>query len=442
MIETLTDNIYDLYLTLKYRRKKYPESPLTILKMLLESQWWPREKIRKYQLERLNDLVGHSKENVRFYSKWYDGLRLPLTSLRDFREQVPIIKKTDIIENRIDFQGSRYTEGYEHTTSGSSGDPLVTYISGMADAHRKAAVLRFHDTWGIKEKDKSVLIWRGNMDGRKSVFRWLKESMKRTLVVDVFSLNRNTILDNFNKIEKYKPKYIRGYRSGMMELAELMELNKLRFKSFKLDLVIVTAEVMVESDRTFMEEIFGCKVVNEYGSADAGFFAYECPKGSMHINEESVYIHTDDEDLAIITELYNDSMPYINYLNDDVVKISNAQCECGRTSRIITEIVGRESGFALRTNGTKVTQFIFMLIFHELYRFEVPDSVKKFKVFQNKNDFRIQIVPLSAYGKKCEEYIVKRMKEELGEEINIQFEMVEQVERDKSGKLRYFIREA
>jgi len=433
--------LYKLYLSVKYRKKNYPVSPFSILKNLLESQWWPRDKVKSYQLDRLNELLLFSKNNVSYYSKILKDVKLPIESLEEFKNNVPKIKKSDIIDNRDDFRGLNYTDQYEHTTSGSSGDPLITYISGLADAHRKAAVLRFHNTWGIKESDKSVLIWRDSETPQKSTVAWLKDYMKRRLIVNVFSLNENSIKNYYDKIEKYKPKYIRGYKSGILELADLMELNNLRFKNFRMKLAIVTAEVLTDGERAFIEKVLECKVVNEFGSADAGFFAYECPKGSMHINEESVFMYANEDNSAIVTEFYNDSMPYINYLNDDAVIISEEQCECGRTSRIISEIVGRESGYALRTDGTKITQFIFMLIFHELYRYKIENSVKKFKVFQNKNSFKVQIVPLPDYGKNCEAYIEKRMQEELGEEIKIDFELVDSIERDKSGKLRYFTRE-
>ena len=35
--------------------------------MLLDSQWWPPETIRAYQRSRLQELVVHAAQNVRFY---------------------------------------------------------------------------------------------------------------------------------------------------------------------------------------------------------------------------------------------------------------------------------------------------------------------------------------------------------------------------------------
>jgi phenylacetate-CoA ligase len=162
----------------------------------------------------------------------------------------------------------------------------------------------------------------------------------------------------------------------------------------------------------------------------------------MHINEESVFIYTDENNNAIVTELFNNSMPYINYINDDIITISDNYCECGRTSRVIEKIIGRKSGYIIKPDGSKINQFILMVIFYEVYRYKFKNSIRKFKIFQKENLFRIEIIPLENFNDSCKDYISKRMYEEIGSQIRIEFQLVDNIERDKSGKFRYFIRES
>lgn len=434
--------LFNIYLFLKYKKKGYPTSPKKLFKELQKSQYWSREEIENYQLEKLNDLLIFSKKHSEYYAKSLKGIDLPLASIDDFKKIIPLIRKGDIIENLDDLKTSKFTENYLHSTSGSSGDPLSTYISGRSEAYRKACVLRFHNSWGINAKDKSVLIWRVHFSESGSVFSKIKKYMKRRYDINIFSLNEKTIFKYCYDIEKFKPSFIRGYKSGILEFAELMESNNLTFKSFKLKVAIVTGEVLTTQERRTIERILKCKVANEYGSADAGFIGYECDKGSMHINDESVMIYTDSYDSAIVTELHNDSMPYINYLNDDIIQISESYCTCGRTSRLIKNIVGRDSGYILKPDGSKINQFILLVIFYEIHTLKDNNPVRKFKVFQSGNKFRIEIVPLENFNDRCSIYIRKRMVEEIGDSIEVEFKLVEDIPRDKSGKLKYFERES
>ena len=50
--------------------------------------------------------------------------------------------------------------------------------------------------------------------------------------------------------------------------------------------------MLLIEERRFIQDVFGVKVANEYGAADGGQFAFECPEGSLHVNEESVFMTT------------------------------------------------------------------------------------------------------------------------------------------------------
>jgi len=219
-----------------------------------------------------------------------------------------------------------------------------------------------------------------------------------------------------------------------------MHSKKLNFEQNRLKVIIVTAEILLESERNFMEKVFQTKVANEYGSSEAGLFALECPKGNMHINEESVFITSDNDNNVIVTELYNNAMPLINYVNNDRIVISDKLCNCGRTSRLVDIIEGRVDDTVKCTDGSEKTHLIFHLIFAELHYEECKNSIKQFKITQNKYNFFVEIIPDQNFNQNAVTYIKKRMFEEIGDEIQIEVKIVANIPREKSGKLRVFIR--
>ncbi len=434
--------LFKIYQFIKFKKIGYPINPNKIFKQLMKSQYWSEEKLKEYQMDKLNQLLLLAKNSSVYYVDKLNEILLPLQNFEDLKNKVPLIDKRLIIKNYEKLRTEEFSNKFLHSTSGTTGDPTIVYKSGMSLVYGLAGHLRFHEWWGIKPNDKNVYIARNKTNSNESLLTKLKIYLRRRLDIDVFDLNEKTIINYYNQIEQFKPSYIRGYKSGVLELAQLMDNNNLKFKSFKLKVIIVTSEVLYDNEREFIEETLDCKVANEYGSVEAGGYANECPSGSMHINEEAVFIYTNDENEAIVTEFENRSMPLINYKNDDVIIISDKMCVCGRTSRIIDRVDGRVSGYIVKNDGTKVNQVIIPVIFLELYSHEIKNSVKKFQIIQRGNNFMVKIVPLANFNDKSKEFIKNRLIEEIGENIEIEFDIVDQIKRDKSGKFRIFINES
>jgi len=433
-------HFYKIYQFFKFKSIGYPKSPNQIFNFLMKSQYWTREKTRIFQLEKLNDLIKLTNKSSRYYSKIYENKELTLSGLHELKSKIPLTNKKEIIENYPETKTNNFIEKYKHATSGSTGEPLVTYISGLAEAYREASRMRLRSWWNIQENDKNVYIGRAYSIKSGSLFFQIKRYLRRRLDIDIFQLNDNTIVKYYNEIEKFKPTFIRGYKSGILEFAELMDKNNLRFQNFKLKVTIVTAEILYENEKRFIEKALNCKVANEYGAVEAGLFAYECQAGSMHINEESVYMYTNNKNEAIVTELFNDSIPLINYKNDDLILISDDHCSCGVTSRIIKEVQGRVSGYIVKSDGSKINQLIIPIIFRKFYEDKFKRMIRKYKVFQKDQIFTINIIPLDNYNDECEEYIRTRMLKEIGQDITINFEIVNEINRGKNGKFTFFER--
>lgn len=435
--------LFKTYQYFKNRKYRYPLNLNNLLVFLLKSQYWNRDKIEELQLNQLNLLLRESKKYAAYYKNSLENIPQTLESLNLFNSKVPFLTKKDIIENINELKSDILQRNYKHTTSGSTGNPMSIEISGLAEVYRKAGVLRFHEWWGINPNDKSVLIWgvKKTKEEASSLFDYLKKALRNRYDINVFDLSPDSIFKFYTEIEKIRPKFIRGYKSALLQFAELLDRANLKFTNFEFKVAIVTSEVLMEDERMYIESILGCRVANEYGSAEAGLFAYECPSGSMHIFEEAVYINTNEQDEVFVTEYFNNNMPLIQYKNDDKVIISEKHCPCGRTSRVIESIEGRINDFILRADGGKISQYLFYYIVKELDDKGFENSILKYKIIQKFNVFLFYIVAGPNFDSKVEQYIRGRMINEIGAGIKITFIKVDKINREKSGKLRFFVRE-
>lgn len=433
---------YKVIRRLRDFRKGFTVNPISIYKELLKSQYWTAETIKSYQLEKINDLLSIARNSSVYYQKLLKDINLPLKSLEEFESQIPYITKEIEREQNVKLRTSHFCTKYKHATSGTTGDVVVNYNSDIADAYREAGLLRFLSWWNIEPHDTNVLIW-GKKDTAKSrnrITSRLKGLLNNRYDMEAFKLEAGTIKKYYDELLLIKPKFIRGYKSSIIQLAELMEENHLPSEKFRLKAVVVTSEMLFEKERDYIEKILHCPVANEYGTSDAGEIGFECPKGSMHIFEEAEYVFTDSDNEAVITEFYNNSMPLINFKNNDRIVLTNKQCSCGRSSRLISQLEGRDEDLIIKENGEKVNALIFLYIVAELDDLGIGNSIGKWKVIQYNNNLQMRLIKKPNYSPQVEEHIRKRVHQLVGPNTTMEFCLVDSIPKEKNGKLRFFER--
>lgn len=438
----MTKTLRKIYMYFKFKKFGISANVFNIARQLEKSQFWDRKRIEEHQLNQINSLIEEAKKNVKYYQNGkYNNVSF-YESLHSFDKEFPIIKKEDFNINSGVLRNKRQMKSIKHSTSGSSGKPLTVETSSLADAYRFANYIRFFDWWGVDMYDKNVLIWKtsSGQNGLNSFFKKMENLFMGKFKLNVFDLNDDSIHDYVREIDKFKPKYIRGYKSGIFELVRLMEKYDLKLVKTKLKVVVVTAETLFEHERDLMERVLDCRVANEYGSAEAGIFALECPKGSMHVNEESVYISTDKND-AFITELYNTNMPLINYKNEDKVVFSDKMCICGRNLKVIKEIKGRIVDLVHFPDGTKKNSLSLLIPISKIgHKYE--ESIAQYRITQIGYKLNIEIIPNGNFKADILTEIRLKILEETFNKLEVEVQLVDCLSREKSGKLRSFIRKS
>lgn len=237
------------------------------------------------------------------------------------------------------------TDLYKRKTSGTTGEPTKIYLN----RHELGKLLAVRDYcyrhYNIKLGYREGRVWaRSNRD----IGTFFKD----------FLLNRKTFyptseeaLEQTTSLLKYKPQYLYGYSSLILELSKIIVTNKLEVPQIKC--VICTAEPILTSQKVHLESIFSCPVVEEYGSTEFDILAFECRKGHMHQVNPWIKIEVENS-TTMITDFSRTTQKIIRYLIGDHFDIAQTQCTLLGSNNIITNLEGRSTDrYAFDKNGTK-----------------------------------------------------------------------------------------
>ena len=119
-----------------------------------------------------------------------------------------------------------------------------------------------------------------------------------------------------------------------------------------LEAAFVIAEMLPESLRSEIQDGFGVRVLQGYGTADLGCLAYECPeKGGWHVHPEAVVEVLDLETGKpagpgqpgeVVGTLFDVAYPLLRFGTGDLSSLGPEEaCGCGRTTQKLLGLLGR-----------------------------------------------------------------------------------------------------
>jgi len=428
-----------------------------VLDFLETSQWWTPAELRKLQNRKLAELVRTAYETTGYYRRMMDAARLkpsdfltvddlaklPLLTKKVIRDQYP----AELINRTIP---KRHL--VTHRTGGSTGEPLFFSISRQGRAFDRASYYRFLRWCGGGRGETLFTVW-GQLVVAESRFRFV-DVLKRRLItrsrsMDAFRMTPETMTEFMSELTRKRATILRGYTSALVELSRFVEGRGCACPDLKA--VATTAEQVLPEQRRLMERVFGVPVFDQYGCGETGGIAYECPQHSgLHIAAEHCIVEiVDDEGNPLppgrtgrvaLTNLDNEATPFIRYLNGDEAALLTESCPCGRGLPLMSSVAGRTSDMIHGVNGNRAHGEFFTHLVHELGWTERL-GVREFQVVQTHKDrLRFRVVSASPPSKEEWARLTRQIKDYLGE-MDVDCQEVEKIDRSRSGKLRFTVRE-
>lgn len=129
----------------------------------------------------------------------------------------------------------------------------------------------------------------------------------------------------------------------LQRLAQLALSGELRIRPRH---IVSVAEVLEADAAQLIEQAFGQKTHQIY-QATEGFLGYTCERGNLHLNESHIYIEKEwlDESNTrfhpIITDFSRTTQLIVRYRLNDVLRLADQPCACGRVETCLAAVEGR-----------------------------------------------------------------------------------------------------
>jgi phenylacetate-CoA ligase len=369
----MLDLIQDALLTFKGIIRYYS--------LLKKSQFWNSEQKLSYQKKHLSILLKHAFRNVPWYSNIQKKYDIRPNSINPFNElkKLPILSKSDVRNNHADFCVPHASKNsLTFSTSGTTGEPLSVYTSKNQWILEQGIIWRSWKWAGYRFRDK-VAIFRSYAPGKDKT-KIKKDFLRNWSYFSVFDMDDESMDKYFDYLIKWKPKFLRGYPSALLLVAEYALKNNVKLPHLKG--IFTASEVVHDIQRDKLKEAFGVNVFDHYGQAEITCMFHECEiHEGMHIDSEYGYVEllpSSSEGLykIIATNLHNLSMPLLRYDTGDLSDGTFIECGCKKGLKL-KKIHGRNDDYIIKKDNSKISTINLYTYFAKL------DYINKFQMQQN-----------------------------------------------------------
>ncbi len=405
-----------------------------------------RDEIIAFRNRKLRSVVANAYKNVRYYRRLFEGVgirpeqirtaedltAIPVTSSQGYR--VRPIRETLSRKSRPDRTVKR-------ATSGSTGRPFIIRRSFVEEHLINFFRIRAYQQFGVRFSDKMAQIrlvspshHRGNLLGD------IRQHLNIYRDYPVDSLQ--PVSQIIRQLEAVKPDIVKGYPAVLSHIAPfvLEEGNSAIHPGF----LITGGESLVPFRRQIIEEGFGKRVYDIYGSHEFNVLAWECPiSGEYHICDDNVIVEIlrdgrpakmGERGEVVATELHSYSMPFIRYGLGDIVTKGHEVCPCGQPFSTLKAIQGRMHDYFRMPDGKYLhpDEIVVPIMENESAWFD------RYQLIQEREDLIVlRVRPFYTPGQNHVERVEEIARNRLPGNVAFRIEVVRELPLEDSGKFRF-----
>ena len=332
---------------------------------------WPRERIERYQTERLRSLLAFARARSPFHAARLADVDPATATFADLARIPPMVKQEAqdrwdeiVTVPGIDRAGAERVLADQRWFSYTPSD-LQVFSSGGSSGVRGVYL------WGWEQfVTLACLAWRwqaraerrsatGPGSARLAVLEAGEPPHASTPLFDVATeAGMQTVVipaaapfeQVLRAVARAQPTHLVGYASVIGRLARAASAGDLAIRPVR---VSTNSEPLSDEDRDAIAQAWGAPVHNLWGSTEIGVQAVGCGEGDgLHIYEDEVILERVDADgrpvgpdeaatRTLATGLAGRAFPFIRYDLGDEVAILSGRCACGSAMRRVADIAGR-----------------------------------------------------------------------------------------------------
>jgi len=418
------------------------------LHFLRKSQHWSHERLRSWQLDRLNALLQQAQANSTFYAERLADIRLPFRHLDEI-EQLPVLSKDDIRSNMDALKCSNIPESrfVMSRTGGSTGEPIFYFWDKRGMDWNRASVYRSAEWAGTALGEKTAQMSGSHYDytqSQKLLTRFMY-FLQRYRDLPMGAVTEALLEAHWKEIKAFRPTAIWGYASAIDLLADFVESHHNVDERSFIRALITSSETLKPEQRQRINRVFGeGKVYDHYGSREF-YLGSECAQhNGYHLHSEILLIEVVDQDLhamppgetgrILVTDLSNHAFPFIRYdIGDLGIMAPYSECGCGVNLPRLQSVEGRISDVIVLRDRV-LTAPNFATLFSDM------PGIKAYQIRQEQLDeLKVVVVPDVNYTQEFADYVMGAIKEMVGDSARVELIEQDAIDVSESGKRRFIV---
>lgn len=369
-------------------------------------------------------------------SPWYAAHRGK--ALHEF----PILEKEQLLAHMDQIRTIEEREGIVSLTGGTTGASMKVIYHPEDMQERFALKDYFRSRYGYK-LGRKVAWFSGKSLLRpadlKSGRVWRDDHINKIRFFSTFHIGAANFDAYWRALQDFQPDYIVGFPSSVLDLCALAQERGLRYQG-KVDTFFPTAETVLPIHRTLIPQVLGCRVVDQYAASEGAPFILECPEGSLHIHPLTGVFEVVDEAMQparegeiLVTSFTTRGTPLIRYRIGDRIRLApeGYRCPCGSCFPVVEQIDGRTADFIWSPENGKVNLGNLSNCTKD------AEGIICFQVIQEAPDaIDVAIMANERFTQQQRANFLDALAQRLGPSLRINIKVVDQIQREASGKFR------
>jgi phenylacetate-CoA ligase len=405
---------------------------------------WPRERAFAFRDERLRRFVAHLATTSPFYRRRFAEAGVDpyeIATLADL-ERLPTLTKEEVQDHYAELLSEAVPEAARqiHHTSGTTGGGLRFATTTEALREQWAVWWRYWRWHGIERGT-----WCGYFVGRSIVpLRqqrppfWRINLPQRRILFSAYHTSPPNLPHYVAELRRRRPPWLHGYPSLLAAVAAYV-LESGDDPGYRVRWVTTGAENLLAHQADSIEQAFGVRPRQHYGMAEAIANISQCPEGRLHVDEDFAAVEflpgEGGAHRIVGTNFTNPATPLLRYEIQDLARLDDRGCGCGRPGRTVASVDGRLEDYVVLRNGARVGRMDH--VFKDLVR------VREAQIVQERpGELTVRIVRGPGYSGADEEALRRELRKRVGEDTQLEVEYHPALERSANGKLRFVVSRA
>lgn len=342
-----------------------------IYDMLMESQYWPPEQMRAFQLSQLEPLLRHARENVPFYKSRLEPVFKQNGDIDWSRwHEIPIVTRADIRDRRDEMLATTLPPGHGPSktfhSSGSSGVPIAMESTAIWTHATYAIGYRFYELQNLESPGLLATVSNVTITGdvlHDEFYFKGSSTQSGNPANGAREIVLNRALPESRKLDLLEAKRVGCLHEISNNLEVLARANLARKNPVRLEAVVCFGQGVTQDQRTLFRASFGARTLSIYSSQEGGLMGCQCGNEShYHLNPEIVHMEIltpegkacapGETGRVIITPFYSTALPLIRYEQGDTAEL-HPSCTCGSMLPVLRNITGRQDHFMRFPEGLR-----------------------------------------------------------------------------------------